>query len=185
MKNLKTFKLYEGDWWDNDPSAPWNQPDAPEPEAYIEYPESKRDFKALVIASDTAILKKKSDGSMWMLDITDIAEEEEFEDYLYYFETEDGRERYEDAEEEECESIATDIFKENRWAEGKEAWDDRNEGDRLFKIDLGLAEELIHDFASYSKPRGRSGWAGAQTSMKANRLGASILAKAFPEAEDN
>jgi hypothetical protein len=24
---MKHVKLYEGDWWDNDPNAPWNQDD--------------------------------------------------------------------------------------------------------------------------------------------------------------
>ncbi len=187
MKNLKPFKVYEGDWWDNDPSAPWNQPDPPEPEAGIEYTEAQREFKVLAIAIDLAILRKKNDNSMWVLDVTDIADYEEFQDYIYYFDTGDGRERYEDYEEDEYGNIATDLFKDNKWAEGKEAWDNREvvgtEDLRLFKIDLELAEELIHDFVEYSKPRNRPGWAGAQALLKANRLAAGILSKAFPEAE--
>lgn len=184
MKNLKQFKVYEGDWWDSDPSAPWNAPEDPEPTARIEYTEAQREFKMLVVASDSAILKKKSDGSMWVMDITDISDYEEFEDYLYYYDDGEDRERYEGAEEDEYANIATDLFKENKWAEGKEAWEDRDGEMRLFKIDLGLAEELIHDFVKYSRPRAGAIWRPNQEQMKANRLAASILSKAFPEAEE-
>jgi hypothetical protein len=183
MKNLKPFKVYEGDWWDNDPRAPWNQPDPPEPEAYIEYPEAKRDFITLATPPDLAILKKKSDGSLWILDTTDI--EEDQSDYLYYISwDEDEKERSEDYEEEEYSSIAPDMFKEGGYKEGKEAWDNRD-GDRLFKLTPELAEELIEEFVKYSRPRastGARGWNPTEAQMKANRLGASILSKAYPEA---
>jgi hypothetical protein len=185
MKNLKPFKVNEGDWWDNDPSAPWNQPDPPEPEARIEYSENERLFKLLTIASDSALLKKKADGSIWILDITDVEYDEGCTDYLYFYDVdEDTKERYEGMEDEEYGSLATDLFKENKWTEGKEAWEDRGGEMRLFKIDLGLAEELIHDFVKYSKPRAGATWRPSPAQMKANRLGASILSKAFPEAED-
>lgn len=188
MKNLKPFRVNEGDWWDNDPSAPWNQPEPPEPEARIDYPEAKQDFKTLAIASDSAILRKKSDGSMWVLDVTDIEDYEEFEDYIFRYPVDDDEwERYEDMKDEESANISTDLFKENKWAEGKEAWDNRDvagtEDVRLFKIDLELAEELIHGFVKYSKPRAGARWNPSQEQMKANRLAANLLSKAFPEAE--
>ena len=186
MKNLKPFRVNEGDWWDNDPSAPWNQEDPPEPEARIDYPEAQQDFKTLVIASDSAILRKKSDGSMWVLDVTDIDNYEEFEDYIFRYPVGDDEwERFEDMKDEESANISTDLFKENKWAEGKEAWEDRDGETRLFKIDLGLAEELIHDFVKYSKPRAGARWNPSQDQMKANRLAASLLSKAFPEAEED
>ncbi len=185
MKNLKTFKVYEGDWWDNDPSAPWNQPDPPEPEAGISYTEAQQDFKTLVIASDSAILRKKGDGTMWVLEVTDIQYDEDFTDYLHYYDVgDDETERFEGMEEDEYASIATDLFKENKWKEGKEAWDNRD-AERLFKIDLELAEELIHDFVEYSKPRTNRAWRPNQTQMKENRLAANLLSKAFPEAEED
>lgn len=189
MKNLKTFKVNEGDWWDNDPNAPWNAPDDPEPEARIEYSENERLFKLLTIASDSALLKKKADGSIWILDTTDVEYDEYCADYLYFYDVdEDTKERYGDMEDEEYGSLSTDLFKENKWAEGKEAWENRDvagtEDRRLFKIDLELAEELIHDFVKYSKPRTGGYWRPSPAQMKANRLAASMLAKAFPEAED-
>ncbi len=181
MKNLKPFKLSEGDWWDNDPSAPWNQ-DYQEPEARITYTEAQMLFSVLLVAGDSAIMKKKSDGSMWVLDVTDIEDYEEFEDYLYYYEIGDDRQRAEEYVEEEYEAIATDLFKENKWKEGKEAWDNRD-SERLFKIDLELAEKLIHFYTKYSKPRTGTAWRPNWVQMGRNRLAASLLSKAFPEAE--
>mgnify|MGYP007062870944 CR=1 FL=1 len=179
MKYLKTFNLYEGDWWDGDPNAPWNAPEDPEAVAAIEYTESQRAFVALATPGDDALLKKKSDGSLWVLDVTDISDD--YEDYLYYYpeRDDDERERAEGNEEEEYASIATDIFKENNFLEGKEARDNKD-GERLFKIDLELAEELIEDYVNYSKPRGRSYYSTSM--MDEYKRAASILSKAFPEA---
>ena len=181
MKHLKPFEVNESDWWDSDPSAPWNQPDAPEPSAYLEYPEAKRDFTTLATPPDIAILKKKSDGSLWVLDTTDI--EEDHKDYLYYIPIgEDEYERAEGYEDEEYASAATDIFKDNGYQEGKEAWEDRD-GDRLFKLTPELAEELIAEFALYSKPRpGARAYNPNPAMMAEYKKGASVLSKAFPEA---
>ena len=179
MKYLKIFNLYEGDWWDGDPNAPWNRPEDPEAVAAIEYSEAQRDFVVLAIPGDDALLKKKSDGSLWVLDTTDISDD--YEDYLYYYpeRDDDERERAEGNEEEEYASIATDLFKENNFLEGKEARDNKD-GERLFKIDLELAEELIEDYVNYSKPRGRSYYSTSM--MDEYKRAASILSKAFPEA---
>jgi hypothetical protein len=180
MKNLKPFKLYEGDWWDNDPSAPWNQPDGPEPTAYTEYPESKRDFVVLGIPGDNAVLRKKSDGSLWVLDVTDISDD--YGDYLYQHVVDDDEsERAKGYEEEEYASIATDMFKEGGYKEGRGAWEDRD-SERLFKIDLGLAEVLIEDYVNYSKPRASRRWTPGTSDMAEYKRAASVLSKAFPEA---
>jgi hypothetical protein len=179
MKNLKTFKLYEGDPWDNDPSAPWNQPEDPDPVADIEYPEARRDFVVLGTPGDDCILKKKDDGTLWILDATDI--ESDYEDYLYYFPTIYGRERAEGYEEDEYACIATDILKANEHLEGKEAWDN-NDGERLFKIDLELAEALIEDYIDYSRAREGRRYNPSTAMMAEYKRAASILSKAFPEA---
>jgi hypothetical protein len=180
MKNLKTFKLYEGDWWDSDPSAPWNQPEDPEPVADIEYSEARRDFVTLGTPGDDAILKKKSDGTLWVMRVEHI--EEDYDDYLYYYVggEDDDRERAEGYEEEEYASIATDIFKENNFQEGKEAWDE--ESAWLVKIDLDLAEALIQDYIDYSRAREGRRFNPSQAMMSEYKKAASILSKAFPEA---
>ena len=166
MKNLKPFKVNEGDWGE-------------EPEAYTEYQEAKRDFITLATPSDTAILKKKSDGSLWCLDTTDI--EEDHNHYLYYYR---GGERAEGYEEEEYASIATGLFKGNNYKEGKEAWDDRDGVDRLFKLTPELAEELIEEFVTYSKPRAGARVWNTNPAMRRSeyKKGASVISKAFPEA---
>ena len=179
MKNLKTFKLYEGDWWDNDPSAPWNQPDAPEPVANIEYPEAKRDFVVLGIPGDDCILKRKSDGTLWILDATDL--EDGYEDYLYYYILDDGNERAEGYEDEEYANIATDLLRGNEYLEGREAWKNRD-GERLFRIDPELAETLIEDYVSYSKAREGRRYNPSPSDMEEYKRSASLLSKAFPEA---
>ena len=181
MKNLKSFKLYEGDWWDNDPSAPWNQPEDPEPVADIEYPEAKRDFVTLATPGDEGVLKRKSDNSLWILDATDIADD--YEDYMYYYPGgEDGeRERAEGFEDVEYASIATYALKANDHLEGKGAWDERDGTVRLFKIDLELAEELIEDYVNYSRKRDRK-YTLSTSRMDEYKMAASILSKAFPEA---
>jgi hypothetical protein len=181
MKNLKSFKLYEGDWWDNDPSAPWNQDDREaEPVADIEYSESQRAFVVLGTPGDDAILKKKSDGSLWLMDVTDVAHE--YVDYMYFYPggEDDDRERAEGNEEEEYASIATDLFKENNFLEGKEAWENRD-AERLFKIDQDLAEYLIDEYVNYSRQRDRR-HAPSTSNMEEYKMAASILSKAFPEA---
>lgn len=186
MKNLKSFKLYEGDPWDNDPRAPWNQPDDPDPIARREYSESQRDFVVLAIPGDDALLKKKSDGSLWVLDTTDI--EDDYEDYLYYYpeRDDDERERAEGYEDEEYASIATTSHRHHnsiplQKPEGKGAWDERDGTVRLFKIDLDLAEELIEDYVNYSRRRDRR-YALSTSKMDEYKKSASILSKAFPEA---
>jgi len=184
MKNLKSFKLYEGDWWDNDSNAPWNRPDDPDPIAGKEYSEVQRDFVTLATPGDDAILKKKSDGSLWVLDTTDIADD--YDDYLYYYpqRDDDESERAEGFEDEEYASIATTAHRHNsiplQNPEGKGAWDERDGTVRLFKIDLEMAETLIEDYVNYSKPRGRSYYSTSM--MNEYKRAASILSKAFPEA---
>lgn len=180
MKNLKPFKVYEGDHWDNDPSAPWNQPDDPDPVAGIEYSEAQRDFVVLGIPGDDCILKRKSDGTLWILDVTDL--EDGYEDYLYYYILDDENERAEGYEAEEYANIATDALKGNEYLEGREAWYDRGAMVRLFRIDPELAETLIEDYVSYSKAREGRRYNPSPSAMGEYKKVASLLSKAFPEA---
>lgn len=181
MKNLKPFSLYEGDWWDGDPNAPWNRSEDPEAVARREYSEAQRDFVVLAIPGDDALLKKKSDGTLWILDATDI--QDDYGDYLYYYPERDDyeRERAEGFEDDEYACIATDILKANEHLEGKGAWDERDGTVRLFKIDLELAEKLIEDYVNYSRRRDRR-YALSTSKMDEYKKAASILSKAFPEA---
>ena len=178
MKNLKPFKVNEGDWGDRNPSAPWNQPEDPEPEAYTGYPEAKRDFVVYGMPGDEALLKAKSDGSLWVLDTADI--EDEFDSYLYYYRGKTIT-RAEGYEEEEYGNIATDLFRKKKYLADKGAWDDRDGEVRLFKIDPELANQLIDDYVHRSRARDRRGTHNGPKAAEYKRS-ASILAKAFPEA---
>jgi len=181
MKNLETFNLYEGDPWEWNR---WNYGTRSENElaqdAIIQYPETQRDFVVLGIPGEEAILKKKSDNSLWVLDVTDISDD--FEDYLYQYVADgDESERAEGYEVEEYASIATDIFKNKNYLKGKGAWEDRDGWVRLFEIDLPLAEVLIEDYVDHSRQRDRK-YSLSTSDMNEYKKAASVLSKAFPEA---
>ena len=152
MKHIKPFKLYEGDPWDNSPLSPFNI-DPETAVAYLEFPESKRDFVVLGTPGDNCILRRKSDGSLWVLDTEDIAED--YHDYLYYYpadDEDDDGERAEGYEDEEYGNIATAIINSKNfiYLGGYRGWADRGDEMRLFKIDLPLANVLMSDYSTKS-----------------------------------
>ena len=175
MKHLKPFALYEADPWDNSTSAPFNM-ESEDPVAYIELPESKRDFVVLGTPGDNCILRRKSDGSLWVLDTEDISSD--YDDYLYYYpadDEEDDGERAEGYEAEEYANIATVIINAPNFVYlgGAEGWSNRGDEMRLFKIDPELANTLIEDYFGRSKAPGTGG---------EYKNAANLLSKAFPEA---
>jgi len=152
MKYIKSFKLYEGDPWDNSPLSPLNI-DPETPVAYIEYPEAKREFVVLGTPGDNCILSRKSDGSLWVLDTEDISLD--YDDYLYYYpadDEDDEDERAEGYEKEEYANIATAIINSKNFIHlgGYRDWKDRGDEMRLFKIDLPLANVLMSDYSTKS-----------------------------------
>ena len=152
MKHIKPFKLYEGDPWDNSPLSPFNI-DPETPVAYLEFPESKRDFVVLGTPGDNCILRRKSDGSLWVLDTEDIAED--YHDSLYYYpadDEDDDGERAEGYEDEGDGNIATAIINSKNfiYLGGYRGWADRGDEMRLFKIDLPLANVLMSDYSTKS-----------------------------------
>lgn len=152
MKHLAPFTLYEADPWDNSPSAPFNM-DSKEPKAYLEFPESKRELVVLGTPGDNCILRRKSDGSLWVLYTEDI--EDDYHDYLYYYpadDVQDDGERAEGYEAEEYGNIATAIINSKNFVYlgGYKGWDDRGDEKRLFRIDLPLANVLIGDYSTKS-----------------------------------
>ena len=152
MKHLKPFALYEANPWDNSPSAPFNT-DPKEPKAYLELPESKRDFVVLGTPGDNCILRRKSDGSLWVLYTENI--EDDYADYFYYHpadDEEDDGERAEGYEAEEYGNIATAIINSKNFVYlgGYKGWDDRGDEKRLFRIDLPLANVLIGEYSTKS-----------------------------------
>ena len=183
MKNLKPYSaLKEGDWWDSDPSAPWNAPDDPEPSAEVEYTSAQQEFVTEVGVPDWfAILKKKSDSSLWVLDTRDLLDTGgEYDDYIFYVEYDDERERSEDMSEESYVNIATDLYKEGKYSEETDitAIEDGENEERLYKLDETLAAWLIEESLYWSKKRDQRFYTGKRANEY--RELANFLGRAFP-----
>jgi hypothetical protein len=199
MKNILSYsQLNEGDPWDNDPNAPWNQEDPPEPEAYLEYKTADQPFDVVSsVPDDIALLKKKSDGSLWVLDTTDLLDEGgDFDDYIYYVDygEDSDKEKAEDMEDESYSNILVDLYKEKKYIENGTAdawelrWDDDTPEGRLYKLNPELAEHVIHDLLAYTKTRTGSNvptWQikRAQTYGEKYRNIINIISRAFPEED--
>lgn len=90
MKYLKSFKLFEGDWWDSDPNAPWNQEDPPDPTRRIDWVdekggEEKLEFKVEKFVKDYLFLKRLSDGAYFVCYLDSLDSEDDFDDYRYSY----------------------------------------------------------------------------------------------------
>jgi len=87
MNHIKPFKLFEGDPWDNDPNAPWNQKDEPEPEREIDWIDRKGSEKLIKYTmeifevGDCAIVKKISNSKLYVVNTEGLEFEEDFEAY--------------------------------------------------------------------------------------------------------
>ena len=186
MKNLKPYSaLKEGDWWDSDPSAPWNAPDDPEPEAGIEYTSAQQEFVQEVGVPDWfSILKKKSDSSLWVLDTRDLLDTGgEYDDYIFYVEYDDERERSEDMDEDSFINIATDLYKEGKYGEEADisAIEDGENEERLYKLDEALAAWIIEESLYQSKQRDRKYYTGKRA--KEYRELSNFLGRVFPDID--
>lgn len=186
MQNLKPYSaLKESDWWDNDPSAPWNQPDAPDPEAAVEYTPAQQEFKYEVGVPDWfAILRKKSDWSLWVLDTRDLLDSGgEYDDYIFYIHLEDEIVIADDMEDDSYVNIATDLYKEGKYAEESDitAIDDGENEERLYRLDETLAAWLIEDSLYWSKKREQRFF--TPNRAKRYREMANFLGRAFPDID--
>jgi hypothetical protein len=90
MKHLKPFKIFESDWWDSDPNAPWNQEDPPDPTRRIDWVdekdgEKKLEFKVEKFVKDYLFLKRLSDGAYFVCYLDSLSFEEDFDDYRYSY----------------------------------------------------------------------------------------------------
>lgn len=120
-KALKAYRdLYEGDWWDNDPSAPWNQDDRePDESMEIDYPASKQLFDVLHQAGWIGILKGKGPvKGYWVVNLEDVPEEYQLrleydEDTVEYEVTSDSVANY-----------ATDLYENPEESKSSEDFED-------------------------------------------------------------
>ena len=196
MKNLKPFsELREGDWWDSDPSAPWNAPDDPDPEAGIEYSKGEQPFEIVVSVPDLVLLRKKSDRSLWILDTVDMLDTGgDYDDYIYYYDNGEEREKLGDMDDESYANILVDLYKEKKYVEDgtAEGWENKWEDEdavRLYKLTPDLAEHIIHEAMTYSKERKGGDPAHAWRTRYIAKYGpkyremANLISRAFPEAD--
>ena len=120
MKHLKT---YEGDYWDNDPSAPWNQDyREPDEDREIEHKESEQKFECVSLpeGASVAILEAKpgvEPAGLWVLNIEDI--DDDYKLRLSY--GEDADDEYE-LDDVAVVNYATDIYNDPQDSMSAEDW---------------------------------------------------------------
>jgi hypothetical protein len=189
MKHIKG--IHESDWWDSDPSAPWNQ-DNPDPETDKELTPAEKVFSTLGFDHHYAVLSKKgAKGELWLMLLDAVDGEQEFLDFIPYYREDDGwgsSKEYESADEHSIEDFATCVYrgdyKDHQWLKPSEAvCEDPNasvsnyeDGPAfLIKISGALSELLIDEFAKdYSKARSIDSKEGLKDMIN-------VISKAYPE----
>lgn len=169
------------------------EPDTREIPAEIDYPKEQQLFNYISEEIDLALLKKRSDGSIWILEITDILDEDgEFKDYIYHIEVKtaphwDEWDEYpdEDRDSDSFVNIATDLYKAGLYESSpmpdSPEFTDLSEKTRLFRVDTEeVAEYMLYAFALMSKHRPglpkRS-----RDRMKMNTNAVIAIHRAFPD----
>jgi hypothetical protein len=165
MKNLKTFKdLNEGDWWDNDPNAPWNQDDQ-EPEEYmeIEYKPEQQLFDLVAHAGWLGILKGKSPvEGYWVINLDEVPDE-----YQLVFDWGEDAEKEYNVTDDTIVNYATDLYKDDTEPKDTESWEDG--GTLLAPLaDQTIVDDVIDSIESSLAPgyqeRYRAGYSAEQKS---------------------
>jgi hypothetical protein len=120
---MKHLQVYEGDWWDNDPNAPWNQDDR-EPDEFreieIRTADQKFECVALPEGGGLAILKAKpgvEPAGLWVTNLDGL--ESEYQLRLSYGEDDDY-----DYETDEVAVVnyATDLYNNTEETMSSEDW---------------------------------------------------------------
>jgi hypothetical protein len=120
---MKHIKVYEGDWWDNDPNAPWNQDDIePREDREIDYKDSDLKFECVSLpqGGSVAILKAKpgvEPSGLWVINIEEV--DEDYKLKLSYGEDDDPE--YE-LDEVAVVNYATDIYNDPQDSMSAEDW---------------------------------------------------------------
>jgi hypothetical protein len=102
--------VFESDWWDNDPNAPWNQEDRePEESMDIEYRPEDQLFKTLYIVNWTAILEGKTPETKghWVMRLDEIPDD-------YKLRLDYGDDVEYEISDDSVANYATDIYKESK-----------------------------------------------------------------------
>lgn len=120
---MKHLQVYEGDWWDNDPNAPWNQDDR-EPDEYREIDQKESDLKfecvSLPEGSHIAILKAKpgvEPAGLWVVHLDNL--ENEYKLRLSWGDDVDDEYQIDDVA---VVNYATDIYNDSKDSMSNEDW---------------------------------------------------------------
>lgn len=122
---MKHIKLYEGDYWDNDPNAPWNQEDIePREDREIDYPQAEQKFECVALprGAAVAILRAKpgvEPAGLWILNIEEV--DEDYKLKLSYGEDDDQEFVLDDVA---VVNYATDIYNDPQDSMSAEDWVD-------------------------------------------------------------
>lgn len=120
---MKHLQVYEGDWWDNDPNAPWNQDDRePDVDRDIDHKDADLKFECVSLPEEAAvaILKAKpgvEPAGLWVLNIEDI--DDDYKRRLIW--GEDVDDEYE-IDEVAVVNYATDIYNDPADSMSAEDW---------------------------------------------------------------
>lgn len=162
--------LYEGDWWDNDPSAPWNQDDRePDESMEIEYKPEQQLFELVREAAGwLGILKGKGPEvkGYWVVNLDEIPEE-----YKLRLDYGDDAEVEFEVTDDTIANYATDLYKEAKPEERtSQAWLD--DGTLIAPLDTQEVIDDVIDKIEYAlapgyRDRGEY-WRPAARETKAN-----------------
>jgi hypothetical protein len=119
---MKHVKLYEGDWWDKDPNAPWNQEDIePSESREIDHKVSNQKFEYVALPQEPlAILKAKPGvlpAGLWVLNAEEVGDEYKLE--LRYGEDDDPEFELDDVA---LVNYATDLYNDPQVSTSNEDW---------------------------------------------------------------
>ena len=120
---MKHVKLYEGDWWDNDPNAPWNQDDIePREDREIDYSQAEQKFECVSLpqGAAVAILEAKpgvEPAGLWVINIEEVGDEYKLE--LRYGEDDDPEF---ELDEVAVVNYATDLYNSPEESTSNEDW---------------------------------------------------------------
>jgi hypothetical protein len=189
---LRAYELLYGQTVTNEGYYdPPEYPDPPDPVVGIEYSRAEQLFTYLSgDKTEFVLLKKKSDGSYWILNVVDMEGDDEFEDYYYIINWDESESEIdEDLLDETFVNVATDLFKKNKWVEGTlENWEAGES--RLFKLTEEIAEDLFSIYSSFIRrtskvyPWKRTGGGRSQGGGSDIKDFLGDLARIYPDAED-
>lgn len=150
-KAIKAYRdLFEGDWWDNDPNAPWNIEDKePEESMGIQYTPDQQAFKVLHLVDWLAILEAKgltTPKGYWVVALDDLGDKDEYKLRLDY-----GDDVEYEITDDSVANYATDLYRDQ--TQSKTSTDFMDGETFLAPLDsTEIVDDVIDSLESYLAP---------------------------------